>query len=634
MRYKKSNLTSHENNYIVPDDYWNEHPHLIRCASELHKIKLDLLKEGVYGKDADRLILSNVMETILNTFVKNDEISIEAIKNGKEIAQKLRSPLKNKNLLEGIDLKIMQTLSQYDLHDTNDDFLGFLYQLLQNQLGRKEDGQYYTPKKVVRQILKEINLDITKDKQIMDPACGSGQFLLEAFNELNRLYKINKPAIKKNDRYSSILSALIGVDLDEIACLLTQFNLLKRAEFITSTVPRVLNSNTLKKSSDLFNSDQLSKFENKIDVIIGNPPWGAKLSPEEKRYFRKYYQIGSVGLNTFTLFIERSLDFLKEDGARLGFLIPEAYLKIKNHQLSRQQLLKRCKILTLQVCGDVFKKVYAPALIIVAETTSDDDKKQNNDIRTSKSLSEDNVFSSVPQSKFYLTHENIFNINHSGMSDKLKSKIKDNDVRFLKDNAKFFLGIVTGNNKKHLTTTNGDPRQNPILVGSDVNKFRINHSGHYFIYDKEQLQQVAPKDYYLAPEKLLYKFISSKLIFAYDDKSYFMLNNINGVIPDIKGMRARYLLALLNSKLMQYYYSSTFFTVKVLRGNLEQLPLILVSEEKQLEIEKMALKAEMSNGEGEFERTTNILDEAVYDLYGMTGEEIDFVEKELSTGFS
>lgn len=627
MRYKKSNLASHENNYIVPNDYWDEHPHLIRCASELHGIKLDLLENGAHGKDIDKLILSNVMNAILNAFATNNDTSKDAIKNGKDIADKLRNSLKDKTLLEVVDLKIVKVLDQYDLNDTNDDFLGFLYQLLQNQLGRKADGQYYTPKKVVKQILSEINLDIAKDKLIMDPACGSGQFLLEAFNELDRLYEVKKPDISKHDRYHHILSSLIGVDLDEIACFLTQFNLIKRAEFVTATIPTVLNANTLKKASDLFSNDPLSEYEKKVDVIIGNPPWGAKLSPEEKKYFKKHYQIGNVGLNTFTLFIERSLDFLKIDGARLGFLIPEAYLKIKNHQLSRQQILKQCKILTLQVCGDVFKKVYAPALIIVAETTSDDDKKQNNDIRTSKSLSEDNIFSSVPQSKFYLTHENIFNINHSGMSDKLKSKIKDNDVRFLKDNAKFFLGIVTGNNKKHLTTTNGDPRQNPILVGSDVNKFRINHSGHYFIYDKEQLQQVAPKDYYLAPEKLLYKFISSKLIFAYDDNSYFMLNNINGVIPSIKDLRSRYILALLNSKLMQYYYSSTFFTVKVLRGNLEQLPLLFVSREKQIEIERMALEAEKASSESVFEKTTKMLDEAVYELYGMTGKEIDFVER-------
>lgn len=632
MRYKKSNLILHENNYIIPDDYWNEYPHLITCATELQKLKLDLLKKDSLAKDIDKLILSNVMMSILDTFNKKNSTSVDAIKIGKEIASRLQGNVDGS--LKEINQTIVKTLVKHDLNDTNDDFLGFLYQLLQNQLGRKSDGQFYTPKKVVQQILSQVRFDVTKDKLIMDPACGSGQFLIEAFNELDKLYEQANPELTKPDRYSRILSSLLGVDIDNIACSLAQFNLLKRAAFLTPIIPKMICTNTIKKSSDLFNLDPLSEFERKVNVIIGNPPWGAKLTTEEKNYFKKNYQIGDVGLNSFTLFIERSLDFLKEEGGRLGFLIPEAYLKIKNHQLSRQQILDKCKILTLQICGDVFKKVYAPALIIVAETAKDKDQRQNNSVKLSKSLSENNNFGIVPQGSFYSTHENIFNINHSGDSESLKNKIKNQDVRYLKGNALFFLGIVTGNNDKHLTKTNGDPRQNRILVGSDVNKFKINFGGNYFIYDKDQLQQVAPKDYYLEPEKLLYKFISSKLVFAYDNQSYFMLNNINGVIPRIKEMRSRYILALLNSKLMQYYYASSFFTVKVLRGNLEELPLLLVSEQEQLEIEKMALEAEKATDESGFEKTTKMIDEAIYSLYELSGKDIDFVDRELSTNFS
>ena len=113
-----------------------------------------------------------------------------------------------------------------------------------------------------------------------------------------------------------------------------------------------------------------------------------------------------------------------------------------------------------------------------------------------------------------------------------------------------------------------------------------------------------------------------------------MLNNINGVIPRIKEMRSRYILALLNSQLMQYYYASSFFTVKVLRGNLEELPLLLASEQKQLEIEKMALEAEKATNESGFEKTTKMIDEAIYSLYELSGKDIDFVDKELSTNFS
>lgn len=571
------------------------------------------------------------MLSILNIFQSNKQYSNGALKEGQNIAKILSDKINP--IIEDSAPLVKRLLSRYNLEDTNDDFLGFLYQLLQNQHGRKSDGQFYTPKEVVQQILQQVDIDITKDKIIMDPACGSGQFLLEAFNQLDAFYQKIYPVLSKTKRYSDILLSLVGVDIDEIACLIARFNLLKRSEFLSSTVPTIICKNTLKKTSDLFEPNPLQQYEKKVDIVIGNPPWGAGLTLEEKSYFQKNYKVGQVGLNTFTLFIERAFDFLENNGGKLGFLIPEAYLKIKNHQLSRQQVLNKSKIKALQVCGDVFKKVYAPALIIVIETINDESQRVSNNIRASKSLSDGNGTILIPQKTFYSTHENIFNINHSDRAEEIKRKLREQEVKYLKDNALFFLGIVTGNNKKHLTTVNGNPGQSPILVGEDVNKFRINFSGHYFIYDKGELQQLAPKEYYLEPEKLLYKFISSKLIFAYDSQSYFMLNNINGVIPKIQGVGPRYIVALLNSKLLQYYYSSTFFTVKVLRGNLEKLPLRVVSAEQQLALEKIVQDAEKAKSESEIRKHTSILDEAVYSLYGLDGEEIDFVEKELSTSF-
>lgn len=627
MRYKKSDITTHKNNYFVPDDYWNEHPYLKNCALELQELKLSILKKHDLPEDIDKLILSNAMLSVLDIFQTNKQCSNEALKEGQNIAKLLSDKINP--AIKDADSLVKKTLSRYNLEDTNDDFLGFLYQLLQNQHGRKSDGQFYTPKVVVQQILRQIDINILKDKIIMDPACGSGQFLIEAFNILENLYEKSNSSEAKTRRYSKILSSLVGVDIDEIACLIARFNLLKRSGFLISETPKVICTNTLKKRIDLFNQNPLLEYEKKVDVIIGNPPWGANLTLEERNYFQSNYQIGRVGLNTFTLFIERSLDLLKDDGAKLGFLIPEAYLKIKNHQLSRQQILDKTKIKVLQVCGNIFKKVYAPTLIIVIETTNDQNQRISNNIKISRSFPEDTETVFIPQRTFRSTYENIFNINHTDNSEQLKTKIRNQEVKYLKDNALFFLGIVTGNNNKHLTTTNGSPIQSPILVGKDVNKFRINFSGHYFIYDKSELQQVAPKDYYLEPEKLLYKFISSKLIFAYDTQSYFMLNNINGVIPKIQAMRPRYILALLNSKLLQYYYSSTFFTVKVLKGNLEKLPLRMVSEQQQLELEKMALEAEEAKSESELMQHTKLIDEAVYDLYGLKGEEIDFVEKRI-----
>lgn len=628
MRYKKNDLERNQKNYVVPDDYWNEHLILKNCAIKLQKLKVSVskAKPALDPKILDCIILAKLMNKIVNNYKnrRNDQ----SLKIGADIGKSL---IQNVPPLDEFSAAVSSILTEYDLQDTNDDFLGFLYQLLQNQHGRKTDGQFYTPREIVKNILSEIALDPDRDEIIMDPACGSGQFLLETFNELDSLLPNSSD---KSEKYRRILDKIVGVDVDRIACQIAKFNLLKRSCFLYPAEPKILCTNTLKKTNGLFDEAPLQHFENKVDVIIGNPPWGAKLSKEEKDYFKSNYSIGKVGLNTFTLFIERSLELLKTSGGKLGFLIPEAYLKIKNHQLSRKQLLKKTKIKSLKVCGDVFKKVYAPALILILETSKPDQRLQKHQVKATTSINEDPKH--IPQKVFHFTHENIFNINYTPAAESLKNKIRNQqNIKYLKDNAIFFLGIVTGNNKKHLHKNNGFPNASPILVGKDVKKYKINFSQNYFTYDKEQLQQVAPKDYYLKPEKLLYKFISSKLVFAYDNKPYFMLNNINAVIPNINQLQTKFILALLNSNLMQYYYASTFFTVKVLRGNLEKLPLKIIPSNKQLEIINLVKNIESANGENEFKEQEKHINEAVYAVYNLTGKEIDFVEKELATnGFA
>jgi len=255
--------------------------------------------------------------------------------------------------------------------DCDDDILGFIYQSIRPQDDRKNEGQYYTPKKVVKYILDKINIDLKKNKnlRILDPACGSGQFLLEAYDILYKQYKEIETDEKKIHQ-KIIKNHLFGFDIDKIAIILTKLNLFLRSDGNYNDEFNIISADTLKRENNLLEKNPLSKFNTFFDFIIGNPPWGANLSKEQKDYYKKYYEIGKNGLNTFTLFIERCFDLLK-DGAKLGFLIPEAYLKIKVHQPSRMQLLSRAKILLLAMGGEIFQKVYAPSLILIFQTEND-----------------------------------------------------------------------------------------------------------------------------------------------------------------------------------------------------------------------------------------------------------------------
>lgn len=145
-------------------------------------------------------------------------------------------------------------------------------------------------------------------------------------------------------------------------------------------------------------------------------------------------------------------------------------------------------------------------------------------------------------------------------------------------NSQWALGIVTGNNKELLKSSEG-PLLEKIYTGKEIEKFRLREAKKYVLYDRDSFQQVAKDEIYRADEKLVYKFVSNKLMFAYDDSASLFLNSANILIPNILGMSTKTVLAFLNSSLYQFIYEKLFGELKVLRGNLSELPFPQIDEE-------------------------------------------------------
>ncbi|MBQ9129039.1 MAG: hypothetical protein IJY15_14940, partial [Thermoguttaceae bacterium] len=92
-----------------------------------------------------------------------------------------------------------------------------------------------------------------------------------------------------------------------------------------------------------------------------------------------------------------------------------------------------------------------------------------------------------------------------------------------------------------------------IYTGEEVEPFRLKPPRFYLRYDRSRLQQVAKEEIYRAPEKLIYRFVSQRLTFAYDASQRLTLNSANALIPRIPGASAKTVAALLNSELFQFF---------------------------------------------------------------------------------
>ena len=142
------------------------------------------------------------------------------------------------------------------------------------------------------------------------------------------------------------------------------------------------------------------------------------------------------------------------------------------------------------------------------------------------------------------------------------------------------------------------------------------------VYDDLSKHAVA----YRAPEKLLYRFISSQLVFAYDDKQTLSLNSCNLVIPKLEGLHIKYILAILNSRIAQFIYKMEFHSVKVLRSHIENIPILDVNADMQNSIiqavEPLIDGLPPEGAQIAYEQ----LDQLIFKLFNLTSKEQDIIK--------
>ncbi|MEK6646743.1 MAG: TaqI-like C-terminal specificity domain-containing protein, partial [Candidatus Firestonebacteria bacterium] len=136
-----------------------------------------------------------------------------------------------------------------------------------------------------------------------------------------------------------------------------------------------------------------------------------------------------------------------------------------------------------------------------------------------------------------------------------------------------------------------------------------------------KFQQVAPTEKYRTKEKLVYRFISKYLVFAYDDKQKLTLNSANIVIPKIPDYPIKVIASLLNSSLYQFIFQKKFSSIKVLRSHIEQMPLPLWDKKTFSEIAKMA--GEIIKNKGSFEE----LDNYIMEKFAFSSKEKNYIKK-------
>lgn len=487
-----------------------------------------------------------------------------------------------KAVLSEYDWQVIEEVRNYPLPTNELDLLGLVYQCLLNEGEKNIRGAYYTPCSVAGKMVEDFVF--SSGETFLDPCCGSGIYLLSL--------------------RGASPEQIFGADSDPIAVFAARINLLLKFSDQDFT-PQIYCMNYLQR--DRLSKEQATFFARRFDYVGSNPPWGAipsDLSPLSEIRSKE----------TFSYFLVRSFEQLKSAGT-LRFLLPDAILKIGTHKDIRSFLLTYGNLRGITFHNESFAGVYTKYIDIEFKRTKPTRAltiRRKEEIR--RIVLPETVSPKSPDFTFIMnTDQDTEILNH------LESR-KVHDLSA----SDWALGIVTGNNRKLLKDFPENGHDEPIYTGKEVAAYIMKPARKYIHYDRDTFQQIAPEKYYRAPEKLIYKFISDKLVFAYDNRGTLCLNSANILIPKIPGMSTKTVLAFLNSDVFKYFYKKNFADIKILKKHLIELPFPDIEDAQDKFISKLANQLMA----GDITANTSI-QQTIYSIFELTTAQIEHIKTSL-----
>ncbi|SEF82667.1 Eco57I restriction-modification methylase domain-containing protein [Flavobacterium urumqiense] len=531
---------------------------------------------------------------------------------------------------------------------------------------RKKDGVFYTPKYITKYIVdntvgklcteKKQELGILdedyakgrKNRQattiikleqqlkeyrewlleltICDPACGSGAFLNQALDFLIREHayidELTKQLFGGGFAFPDIENQILehniyGVDLNEESIEIAKLSLWLR----TAQPKRKLTSlnNNIKCGNSLIDSKAIANdkafnwkdefpevfAKGGFDVIIGNPPYvfaRDNFRQEEKDFFVSKYVSAKYQINTYLLFIEKSVHLIKNNGI-YGLIIPNSWLMMYSGEGLRKFLLETNKInQIINLAGFSFETANVETVILLAEKESS--KKENTVQILLNNGNEFYLSHTKKQTEFSKNEGFEFKVFLDEESDDLNLKIiKDSEI--LDSLVKIKAGLQAYEKDK------GEPKQSAedvinrpydydykfddnthkYLDGKDVGRYFTSWAGSYLRYGKHL---AAPRTFNLFDgKKIIVREITGNypkcLIATYDEVVYlYNRSNIAIVEKANSNISLKYILAVLNSKLLSYYFvKNTAKSVrklfpKIILNDLRKFPIKKINPDSQI----------------------------------------------------
>jgi len=364
-----------------------------------------------------------------------------------------------------------------------------------------------------------------------------------------------------------------------------------------------------------------------FDIVIGNPPYGAKFNDSEKALFRKLYPETQFKIDSYSLFLLKSIPLLKSDGINY-FIIPNTFLDNYFEEKVRFKLLKNHSIYEILDLSDcVFETAVVHSMIFSfrksANPTYNIKINADNNLLGEKKL--------IPNEFFLKQDKYLISIRNYDSKD-LFEKLNINSVA-LEGVLDIRQTIKTGDDKRYIVDKAKGKNYKPILRGKDVHKYEKKFSNLYVGYGSHLACPRDPKIF--EQPKILIREAGAEITATFDDENYYIMSSLYNGIQIDKSYDLKYLLALLNSKLFQYQMNKLTFEktkgafTKARIFHYYKLPIKRLKDQSafiKLIDKILKLKTQRKQSQNE----ENELDFMIYKLYDLNYDEALVVDEGLS----
>ena len=365
--------------------------------------------------------------------------------------------------------------------------------------------------------------------------------------------------------------------------------------------------------SDVFNREGKEGF----DIVIGNPPYVVT----NKRDYPKY----KWNSDLYKMFYELGIDVLMNFSGHLCFITPKFWMLNLEDEQMRKTFSCNLEIKQIAFCNPFETAVTENTVVLLSKNNNKQDEIEVFKYNPNSLCFENTIPLNLDYCSTNLHFEWVHGLNKQliNLLTKLVNNKKLKDISISKRGAEISKKIMR-------ETIKGIPS----LIGQDMKRYSILWCDTFI--DAEH------KEYYR-----LSSFFSNKLIYlrrvdtcleaTISTKPYGFNKNVYGIKVDEKfGYKIKFVLALLNSKLLDFYYKKKFSTKKeeafpeIQTYLYEQLPLPIVNQEQQnkvISIVDTILQLKSGNNNADTSSLENEINVIVYDLYGLTDAEIKIIEQ-------